>query len=144
MKRAVLLDRTIRRWNNKIYMNKTGTLFLFIGSVILIFVAIIFTAVIDRSKQSGGSDTRARAGRTGDMVLIGQIENYDEAKNVLYVGNMQFADTEGKSLGTWEVIVPSDFNSARFPAGTKVRITASPATFQIGTKTVTAQAIAKN
>jgi hypothetical protein len=120
--------------------SRSGTLLLFVGSVVLIIVAIVFTAVIDRSKKN---DSRSRAATASTIILTGLVENYDPQANILIVGNVKFADTNGKTLGTWQVTPPSQFNEVKFPSGSKVKITTSPATFQIESKTVVATEITR-
>jgi hypothetical protein len=124
--------------------NKSNTLLIFIGSVGLILIAIVFTSVIDKTKNdSKRTDTRARAGKSGSMVFRGTAGTYDSGTNILTVDRLMFEDSQDKSLGVWSVSTPASFNPAKITPGTRIRITASPVTFQISAKTLTATEIEK-
>lgn len=124
--------------------NKSNTLLLFIASVGLILIAIVFSSVIDKSKNGDSRpDTRARASKAASMNFLGTVKSFDPATNILTVDNLMFEDSNNKSLGLWTVTIPKNFNSASFPDGTKIKIAANPVTFQVSSKTLTALEISR-
>jgi hypothetical protein len=124
--------------------NKKSNLYIFLGSVAFIIAAIVMTSVISFNKSdTKNTDVRARASGSSVMVLKGTILEYDETNSLAVVDNMTFEDSTEKTLGTWKVTYPPTFNPASFPAGSKVKITAKPALFQISTKTLTATEITR-
>lgn len=123
-------------------MDKTKGLLLMIASVGLILVAIVFTTLMDKSNNKP-TDVRARASKSGSMTFTAVVTGFDDTKNVLLVENMKFADTEGKTLGSWEITPPGKFDVRLKAAGTRVRIAAVASSFQIATKTLIAGEIEK-
>jgi hypothetical protein len=124
--------------------NKSNTLLLFIASVGLILIAIVFTSVIDKSRNSATRpDTRAKASKSGSMMFFGVMNSFDAGSNSLIVDSLMFEDSNNKSLGQWTVTAPNKFNPTAFPVGTKIKISANPVTFQVSTKTLTANEIEK-
>jgi hypothetical protein len=76
------------------------------------------------------------------MVFAGVAGEYNAANNILTVNQLMFDDSDGKTLGDgWQVTVPVSFSPNKITSGTKIRITASPATFLIATHTLTATEI---
>lgn len=125
-------------------MKKTGAMLIFIASVGFILIAVIFSAFIDSTRKSRTPDSRARATQSNNTLdFLGVVDSYDANANLLIVSNLQFADTKGKPLGTFNVIPPVKFNPDSFPSGTKVKIAATPASFQIAAHQLTAKEIKK-
>ncbi|OGG01888.1 hypothetical protein A2Z33_01420 [Candidatus Gottesmanbacteria bacterium RBG_16_52_11] len=126
-------------------MKKGTAMLLFMASVGFILIAIVFSAIIDSTRKSPIPDNRARATQTSSTLeFLGSSGGFDESLNALIVSDLQFADTKGKPLGTFNVIVPGKFNPGSFPAGTSVRITAIPSTFKIAEHVLTAKEIRRN
>jgi hypothetical protein len=124
-------------------MEKKSSFLLIAGSLGLIIIAIILSVIIDTVKSKNNkTDIRAKAA-TGNLVFRGTISSYDTSSNIVVIDKLMFNDTPDKSLGTWTVTYPTKFNPTQFPAGTQVKITASPAVFQITTKTLMATDITK-
>lgn len=130
--------------NNVIMPSKANSLLMFIGSVGLILIAIVFTSALEKSKSGNASDsTQVNAAKNDLMQFFGVVNAYDQKSKSLMVDDLMFEDSSGKSLGLWTVSVPNSFNFSKFQVGTKIRISASPATFQVSSKTLTANEIVK-
>ncbi len=126
------------------YMNKSNALLLFVASVGLIVVAILFTSIIAKTRDTTvRQDTRAKASAQSMTVFYGKVHSYESTTGTLIVDNLMFDDSNGKPLGTWNVHVPSNFDASKFPAGSEIRIGANPETFNITENTLTAKEIAK-
>jgi len=125
-------------------MEKKNNILLFAGSVGLIIAAIVLTTLIDFSRTNKKTVVPVKASKAASsMVLTGRIASFDATSNILIADDVRFADSNEKSLGTWNVTPPASFNSSVYATGAKIRITANPATFQIATKTVSAYEIEK-
>lgn len=123
---------------------KNNTLFLF-GSVILVVLAIPLVSLLSRPRQSDITDVRARAATTKTLQMNGTVSSTDESTGTLMVDNVYLADEsragEAKSLGTWTVTVPADFNLASVSVGQEVTIGIDSKTFLAQSHTVTALTI---
>jgi hypothetical protein len=125
-------------------MSKTNTLLIFVGSVGFILVAIIFTSILTATRSSSSrQDTRTRASEDSETVFYGTAGGYDEASNILTVEGLMFSDSDGKTLGTWKITAPPSFSALNFPPGTNLKISGSPASFNISQSTLTAVKIEK-
>jgi hypothetical protein len=125
-------------------VTKKSTFLLFLGSVGLIIAAIVFTSLVNfNSDPQKNTDVRARAAQVGLVNFTGRISQYDETNSLVVVDNLAFTDTQGKSLGTWQVTYPATFVPAKFPAGTTIKITAKPTMFDISAKTLIAAEITR-
>lgn len=95
--------------------------------------------------SSSGVDVRARAGITKALQLTGTVASVDESKGTLVVDNAYLADEsrsgEPKSLGSWTVTAPSEFNFASISPGQQVAIGIDSKTFLVEGHTVTALTI---
>ena len=122
-------------------MKKGSSLVLFAASIAVILLAVVFTALINTTRQkSPQGDTRARASEVSSMVFRGNFTEYDSETGTLTVTNLRFDDSK-ESLGTWTITPPKSFNPARVRTGSSLRIVANPVTFQVATKTLTATEI---
>jgi hypothetical protein len=123
---------------------KSNTFLILIGTIGLILIAVIFSTVIEKAKNNPSQlDIRAKASIKGSMMFLGTISEFNENENILIIDKLMFEDSSGKSLGTWKITPPATFNPAKFPPGTKIRISANPVSFQIATNTLTALEIEK-
>jgi hypothetical protein len=118
-------------------MNKNTIFLIFGGSVLLIFMAIIFTNMIDKSKNSGQTDIRARASNVGYTMLTGTITS-QLSFNQFKVTNLKFDNFEQKLNldGEWTVTVANGSNN-KVTAG-NIRIFAHP-DIKFKEKTLTAE-----
>lgn len=123
------------------FKNKTA---LFVGSVILIFVAMAIVSIIDRTKPDSSTDVRARASGANSLEFNGIFESVD-ASGALIVNNLTMADSsrvgEAKNLGTWTVTPPVNFNTGTLSAGSKIIIGIDPKTFLAQSHSLTALSI---
>jgi anti-sigma-K factor RskA len=127
-----------------IYMDKKSNILLFGGSIGLIIAAIVVTSLIDFSRSNKKTTVPVRASKTvSSMQFTGVVASFDQQTQTLIVDDLRFADSDEKSLGTWNITPPASFNSAVYGQGAKIRITANPVTFQIATKTLSAYEIEK-
>lgn len=124
-------------------MSKNKIYIIFLLSVSFIFVAVIITSMIDKSRSQGKTDIRTRASSNSYVRFTGVVESYDVANKTIQVSNLRFDESEAKSLGTWTVTVPDAYNYSKYPANTAIKIDALPNTFQIGSHTLTASEIFK-
>ncbi|OGG09937.1 hypothetical protein A2154_02505 [Candidatus Gottesmanbacteria bacterium RBG_16_43_7] len=124
-------------------MKKGGSLLLFSASVGFILVAVLFSFVIDKSKNSAQTDLRTKAVTRGIINFYATVDSYDDEVNTLIVRDLKFADTQGESLGVWEINAPPDFSPTRYPAGTPVIIEGKAASFQVSSHTLTAATVNK-
>lgn len=112
----------------------------FLGSVGLIVVAIVFTAVLQRSQGNTSSreDIRARAGNPSSLQMNARVVSVDSARGVVIVDNLQMADGTGQNLGQWTVTVASNVNISKLVSGRNVLLGVDAPTFAIQTHTFTA------
>lgn len=122
--------------------NKT---FLFIGSVVLIFVAMAVVAVIDRTRSDSSTDVRARASGVNTLQFNATFDSIDPATGVVVVYDLYMADSnragEAKNLGVWNVTPPVNFNTGSLSPGTKIVIGIDPKTFLATSHSLTALSI---
>ncbi len=115
---------------------------LLLGSVLLIVLAIVVVAVIDRNGSGSGSDIRARAGQVFTLKLTGVVNSIDETAGTITVSSVQFDSEsrsgEAKDLGEWLITPPADFNYASVSPGTPVLIGVDAKTFQVTSHKLTA------
>ncbi len=111
-------------------MKKTNPLFLFLGSIALITLAIAMTAVINRFQSNKSEDVRAKAANTG-IEFTGRVASTDP----FVVDDLQFAGATntGKSLGSFQLTLPAGFNPLLFVVGDLVMILADAETFRVNT-----------
>lgn len=112
-------------------MKKTNPLLLLLGSIGLILLAVAMTTLIDRTQNKDTSaDVRARAANSG-VEFVGTVLNTDP----FTVENLQFAGATntGKSLGTFEILLPAAVNGGAFQPGQKVLVIGNAQTFKVNT-----------
>lgn len=119
---------------------KQNNILFFIGSVLLIIVAIAVSAILQKNttSQEKSSDVRARAGVASSLELTGALSSIDESSNVFILDNVKFAGSDTQSLGTWTVSPPPNFSISSLSAAKTVRIKVNAATFLATSHTVTA------
>jgi|SRR3989344_4025798 len=119
---------------------KQGNILFFIGSVLLIIVAIAVSAVVQKNTTSENqtTDVRARAGAVSTLEMNGTLSSVDPGSNVFIIDQMKFSGNDTQSLGTWIVTPPSGFSLSTLSAGKKVHIKVNANTFLATTHTVTA------
>lgn len=117
--------------------------FLFIGSIVLIFVAIGFVAILNQTSSTASStDVRAKAGTLATIKVTGTVTAVSLKDRSFTVDNFAFADNDtGKKLGRWVVTAPGGFNVATLSPGKVVTFIISPTTMKATTHTVTATEI---
>jgi len=122
---------------------KNSNLLLF-GSVILIVLAIPLVSLLSRPRNSA-EDVRARAAVVNTLQMNGTVASVDEVKGVLTLDNVYLADEsrsgEAKSLGSWEVTAPANFNFASISPGQTIIMNIDSKTFLAQSHTVTALTI---
>lgn len=122
--------------------DKGNSMLYFVGSVLLIIVAIVFTAILDSTRGSEPSgDIRARAGNLSTVNMSGTISSADETQGVLVVDNLQFKRGTKKNLGTWTVTPPASYTLSRAVPGKKITLAVDPTTFIAMTHTLTATSL---
>ena len=131
-------------------MKKTGGkgILLFYGSVGFIILAIIFIAILDRTKPASSTDVRAKAAAKSTLEVLATVTAIDSSTNSMTVSNLQFANkgtSDGKvrNLGNWTVTLPQDASSVSFSPGSNVTITVIPSTMNATSHTLTAYKITK-
>jgi hypothetical protein len=88
-------------------MDRVKVILIFSGSVLLIFVAIIFTNLIDRTKNGATNDIRSRASNTtGYTMLTGTITNV-LSFNQIEVSNLKFEKFNQSLDGAWTITIAS-------------------------------------
>lgn len=119
---------------------KQNNILFFIGSVLLIIVAIAVSAILQKNttSQEKSSDVRARAGVASSLELTGVLSSIDDISNVFILDNVKFPGSDTQSLGTWTVSPPPKFSLSSLSAGKTVRIKVNAATFLATSHTVTA------
>ena len=147
-----MLDSQERAWNNEDVKKKpaSNSFPYFFGSVVLIFTAILATAILNRtSNTTNTQDVRARASVTSLMRLKAIVTSVDEAKNLLVVNKLQFTGSTPESLksltrntaGEWQVLVSGNVNLAILGPGSRVELQVNPTSFNITERSLTAAAI---
>ncbi len=114
---------------------------IFVGSVMFAILAVGFISLLGTTKQQSAADTRAKAGITATLKLMGTVASVDNAKGVLIVSGLQFIDQTGGNLGTWTVTPPVGFSISSVSAGTKISLIVDPSTFLAASHTLTATQI---
>jgi len=114
-------------------MRKSGSLIYLLGSVGLILLAILLTALIQRAKDtsSTGADIRARAGNPSTLQMTGQVESVDNNKEVFVVDNLKFSDGSEQDLGKWTVTPGPNADISKLTSGRTVVLGVEAATFSI-------------
>ncbi len=120
--------------------------FILLGSVVFILLAVALVSLLNRTSTSAPtSDVRARAGVTKMLRLNGTVSSVDESGGTIVVDNVYFADEsragEAKSLGTWTVTAPANFNLSSVSPGQTIVMGIDAKTFLADTHTVTALTI---
>lgn len=122
----------------------------FFGSVILIFTAILATAILNRTSNTAKTqDVRARASVTSLLRLSAVVTSVDEGKGVVVVNGLKFSGSTPESLqslarntaGEWQVLVSGNVNLANVSPGARVELQVNPASFNIAEHSLAAQAI---
>lgn len=121
--------------------NKTNVLLF--GSIILIILAIVLVAILDRTAPTSNStDVRARAGTQYTLKLIGVVSTVDESKGTILATDVQFSDTNRagapQNLGDWTVTAPPGFNFGSISSGSPVTIGVNASTFNVASHAVSA------
>ena len=120
---------------------KSNTLPYILGSMGLIVVAIIISSIVNRSKNPQSSqDIRSRASAPSLVKVTGTVNQIDEVEGTILVDNLQFEDST-KSLGTWTVTPPLNFQLSSVFPDARITITVSPPTMLAETRTLTATEI---
>lgn len=123
---------------------KKNNMFLF-GSVILIILAIPLVSLVSKSGSSTSGDVRARAAVVKTLQMNGTVNNIDEAKGIVVLDNVYLADEsrsgDAKSMGTWTVTPPTNFNFASLLPGQSIVMNIDSKTFLATSHTVTALTI---
>ncbi|MBI5620246.1 hypothetical protein HY949_00530 [Candidatus Gottesmanbacteria bacterium] len=147
------LDSARQPWNNEGAMKKkpvSNSFIYFFGSVLLIITAIIATAILNTTNNSGASqDVRARASVTSLMRMTAVVQSVDETSGVVVVAGLQFSGSTPEGLqnvarnsgGSWSVRVSGSINLASIGPGSRIELQINPSTFNIADHTLTAAAI---
>ncbi len=122
----------------------------FFGSVLLIITAIIATAILNTTNNSGASqDVRARASVTSLMRMTAVVQSVDESKGLVVVTGLQFSGSAPEGMqsvarntgGSWNVSFSGNVNLASIGPGSRVDLQVNPSTFTIAERSFTAAAI---
>jgi hypothetical protein len=134
------LDTQIPTWNNIPMKNKSNSMYLIAGSMVMIILAITITTILEnRSKQT--TDVRARASSTSNLELTGTTESIDLNTGTLTVSRVQFATGNPTDLGTWTVTPPVGFRITDARLGSSLVMKIKADTFLADTHTFTATEI---
>lgn len=122
---------------------KHNNIFFFIGSVLLIIIAIAITTIVEKnaSSKDASTDVRARAAVSATLELIGSLSSIDFESNVFILDSVKFPGNDEQSLGTWTVTPPGGFSLSSLTAGKKIRIKVDASTFLATSHTVRAMEV---
>lgn len=124
----------------KINKNKKDNTFLYIlSTVTFIFLGIILTSVINKTKSS---DVRAKASATNGIEATAVVSSVDSETTSIKVDTLTFASSK-TSLGSWSITPPSSFLLSSIIVGNTIKLTIDPAQFNIQSHTLTAKKIQK-
>lgn len=125
---------------------KNKSLLYIFGSIILIFAAIIVTALIQKTSGPASEDIRARAGIKNTLRFTGIVVSIDTTRGTFVINNVQFENAAPGStpLGKWTVTPPPTFSLTSLFTGVNVTISVDASTFKITNHTVTATEIKIN
>ena len=120
--------------------NKKDNTFLYIiSTVTFLFLGIILTSVINKTKSS---DVRAKASATAGIEATAVITSVDSETNTIKVDGLTFASSK-TSLGSWTITPPSSFLFSSIIVGNNIALKIDPAHFDIQNHTLTAKEIKK-
>ena len=124
---------------NKSKHKKDNTFLYIISTVTFIFLGIILTTVINKTKSS---DVRAKASATAGIEATAVVSSVDSETNAIKVDELTFASSK-TNLGSWTITPPSSFLLSSIIVGNAIKLTIDPTHFDIQTHTLTAKKIQK-
>lgn len=113
---------------------------LYIGSVLLVIVAIAVTAVLDRNKNQQ-EDIRAKASVTTGQAATAIVSSVNESSGTLLVTSLiigSLSDNTKPNQLTWTITVPGNFNTGSVGQGSRVSLKLIPSTVNIQLRSATA------
>ena len=112
------------------------------GSLTLIVVAIVFSAIVNNVKdsQSGSNDIRSRANAPSLVKVEGVVSQINDTEETIVVDNLHF-EKGTKNLGAWTITTPPRLNFDSLTIGTRIVILVDPPTMTAATKSLTAKEI---
>lgn len=122
----------------------------FFGSVVLIVTAIVATAILNRTRNTGPTqDVRARASVTSLMRLSAIVTSVEVTKGVVAINGLQFTGSTPDSLksvarntaGEWQVNTSGSVNLGALSPGARVELLVNPLSFNIAERSLTAAVI---
>ncbi len=118
---------------------KDNTFLYIISTVTFIFLGIILTTVINKTKSN---DIGVRASATAGIEATAVVSSVDSETNAIKVDELMFANSS-TSLGSWTITPPSSFLFSSIIAGNKIKLKIDPTQFNIQAHTLAAKEIKK-
>lgn len=121
-------------------MRRTNSWMYFLGSVGLIVVAILLSALLQRTRGTvtESKDIRARAGNPTALQMTARVVSVDDGKNEVVVDNLQLSGENSQNLGEWTVTPGPLVNLGALVSGRNITLGVDASTFSIDTHTFTA------
>ncbi len=118
--------------------NKDKTILYIVSTLSFIFLGILITWIIDRTKTN---DLRLRASGAKGISASASVANIAYDTNTIQINGLVFTSSPEKNMGTWTLTPPTSFNVGSVTLGSTVRLTIDPATVNISSHTLTAKEI---
>jgi hypothetical protein len=121
---------------------KDRSMYFIIGSLGLLFLAVIITSIMNKNQTETPTDIRAKAGADTGVKYEAIIASL-EPDGSIKVENVTPSGNPSQNFGSWTVIPGGTLNMTDISVGTKVILTIDAPTFNIQTHTMQAKAINK-
>lgn len=137
------IDGDDQAWLNKsMEKKKDRSMYFIIGSLGLLFLAVVITSIMNNAQSQNPTDIRAKAGVNTGVRYEAVISSL-EPDGSIKVENVTPSGNPDENFGSWTVIPAGTINMAGITAGTGIVLTVDASTFDIKTHTMQAKAINK-